>query len=200
MSTRLRWLLFAGLCFMQWSLPLAMVQRAEQTLQQGATYRFRTAPVDPVDPFRGRYVTLDFEAAQIEVPPAWRFETGARLYAPIAVDVDGFARLGVPQAAPPTRGDWLIVRLQWRDDERHQVRVDLPFDRYYLDEQLAPEAERLYWVRNRAEPGDAEADPRRPTWASVRVLRDTALLDELYIDDVPVRERVKAVLAEDGAP
>lgn len=63
MNKHWRWLLFALLCVAQWAVPLAMVQRAERTLSEGTAYRFRTAPVDPADPFRGRYVTLDFDAA-----------------------------------------------------------------------------------------------------------------------------------------
>lgn len=200
MSARWRWGLFVALCLAQWSLPLAMVQRAQQTLEQGTAYRFRTAPVDPADPFRGRYVTLDFSAAQIVVPPTWRPMTGAKLYAPVAVGADGFAVLGLPQTSRPAQGDWLVVRLRWRDEERREARVDLPFDRYYLDEQLAPAAERLYRERNLVTPEDADADPRRPSWASVRVRGDSALIEELYIDGLPVRERVKAALAEAGAP
>jgi uncharacterized membrane-anchored protein len=195
-TARWRWVLLASLCLLQWGIPLAMVQHAEQVLAQGTAYRFRTAPVDPADPFRGRYVTLEFEAAQVRTMSGWHAETGARLYAPIVVGVDGFATLALPQSEPPSRGDWLVVRLQWRDDERQEARVALPFDRYYLDEDLAPAAEQLYWESNRVAPGDTASDPHRPAWVSVRVLDGHAQLEELYIDDVPVRERVKAA----GAP
>lgn len=34
----------------------------------GDTYYFRVAPLDPIDPFRGAYVTLDYPDLQREVP------------------------------------------------------------------------------------------------------------------------------------
>lgn len=182
MNARLRWMLFGALCLLQWSVPLAVVQKAGKTLEQGTAYRFRTAPVDPADPFRGRYVTLDFEAARIAVPPRFEAARGTRLYAPIVPDADGFATLAAPQRERPARGDWLTVRLQWHD--AHDALLKLPFDRYYLDEDLAPEAERLYQTRNRR---TAENDPRRPAYAVVRVRDGHALIEELYIDDVPAR-------------
>lgn len=182
MKTSMRWVLFALLCLLQWSLPLAMVQKADKTLEQGHAYRFRTAPVDPADPFRGRYVTLDFEVARIAVPPQFDAPAGTRLYAPIVPGADGFATLAPPQPERPAQGDWLEVRLQWHDAQ--DALLKLPFDRYYLDEDLAPEAERLYQARNQRA---AEDDPRRPAYAVVRVRNGHALIEELYIDDVPVR-------------
>lgn len=188
MSARGLWLLFAGLVLAQWGVPVALVQRAQATLEQGTPYRFRTAPVDPADPFRGRYVALDFEAAQIAVPAGLRFEPDARLWAPIFVGEDGYARLGVPQAQPP-EGDRVAVRVLWHD-EQNGLRIALPFDRYYMDEQLAPEAERLYRDSNPALP-ESDEDPRRAAYVSVRVRKGYALIEELYIDGVPVRERLR---------
>lgn len=190
MKRRLPWVLFAAFCLLQWALPLSLIQRAQATLEQGTAYRFRTAPVDPADPFRGRYVALDFEAAQIEAPAPTRFASGARLWAPIAVGADGYARLDVPSDRIPATGDRLAVRVQWQDEGR--LRVALPFDRYYLDEHRAPEAERLY--RERAAPPRAgdEEDPRRPAYAVVRVRGGDALIETLVIDGMPVHERLRA--------
>ncbi|HSW14470.1 MAG TPA: GDYXXLXY domain-containing protein [Solimonas sp.] len=180
-------LILALVCLAQWAVPGFLIARGEQTLAEGMAYRFRTAPVDPVDPFRGRYVALDFVAAQLPAPKGRDYVSGQRLYAAISVDGDGYARLLLPEANPPAQGDWLPVTVQWRDADG-RLRLKLPFDRYYLDEQLAPEAERVYREGNRRGEPDA-----RPAWASVRVRRGYAVLEELYIDGVPVRERLRAV-------
>jgi len=180
MSKRWLWGLFAGLCLLQWSVPLALVQRAQLTLEQGAIYRFQTAPVDPEDPFRGRYVALDFLAAEIAVPAGWSYAAGRRLWAPIVESDQGYARLGVPQEAPPATGDYLQVRVQWFDGVS-SVRVALPFDRYYLEEHRAPQVEQQYRERNLSAPADAD-DPRRPAFATVRVRNGYALIEDLVID------------------
>ena len=60
---------------------------------------------------------------------------------------------------------------------------------YYLDERLAPEAERR---ARRPGRGDEE-DPRRPAYASVRVYKGYAVLEELYIDGRAVHELLREV-------
>ncbi len=177
----------------QWAVPGYLIQRGQSTLAEGTAYRFRTAPVDPIDPFRGRYVTLDFDAARVTVDgAAQRYKQGQRLYAAVLVDDAGDAQLAAPQDKAPD-GDYLEVRVQWINDD--EVGLLLPFDRYYLDEHLAPEAERVYWERNRQRFGDealADEPPLLPTYAQVRVRNGYAVLEELFIDGVSVHERLRA--------
>lgn len=192
MTARWLWGALALVFALHWAVPLALIQRGTATLERGAQYRFRTAPVDPVDPFRGRYVALDFDAARISVSADADYADGETLYAPIAVGDDGFARLLPPQAKLPASDDALKVRVLWHN--AGELGVALPFDRYYLDEALAPEAERIYRERNRrASPDAAESDDlRRPAYVSVRVRRGYAVLEQLVIDGRPVRELIEA--------
>lgn len=180
--------LLAGLALAaaaQWAVPAYLVYRGQTTLAEGTSYRFRTAPVDPVDPFRGRYVVLDFEAARLAVPAGTHdFEPGQRVYAPIAVDEQGYATLGVPSPRPPDGGDYLQVRIQWVGDG--ELRLRLPFDRYYLDERLAPEAERRSQAGRGPRRGAPDEDHRQPAHVSVRVRDGYAVIEELYIDGQPV--------------
>lgn len=177
-------------CAAQWAVPVFLIYRGQTTLQQGVQYRFRTAPVDPADPFRGRYVRLDFEAARI-VPQgsARELEADQRAYASLARDAQGDAIVTGLGVTPPDAGDYLHVQVLWNHGEELQMR--LPFDRYYLDERLAPEAERRYWA-GRPGRGDEE-DPRRPAYATVRVYKGYAVLEELYIDGRSVHELLREV-------
>ncbi len=192
MTARWLWGALALVFALHWAVPVALIQRGTATLEHGAQYRFRTAPVDPIDPFRGRYVALDFDAARIAVAPDAVYAEGQSVYAPIAVGDDGFARLLPPQPELPSSGDVLKVRVLWH--HASELGVALPFDRYYLDEALAPEAERIYRERNRrADPEAGEPDdPRRPAYVMVRVRRDYAVLEQLVIDGRPVRELIEA--------
>ncbi|WP_370309609.1 GDYXXLXY domain-containing protein [Sinimarinibacterium flocculans] len=173
---------------LQWAVPGHLIRRGQQTLEQGTAYRFRTAPVDPVDPFRGRYVALDFEAARVPLPRGQGgYRRGQRVYAPIRVDDGGDAVLGAPLRQPPESGDWLEATVLWVNAD--ELRLRLPFDRYYLDEHHAPEVERRYRDTNRM-PADGE-DPRRPAWAQVRVRNGYALIEMLYVDGRPVSELMR---------
>jgi uncharacterized membrane-anchored protein len=188
MKTRLLLGVFAVLALLQWGLPLGLIAQHERTLREGAVYRFRTAPVDPVDPFRGRYVALQFPAETYAVPPDWVAPVGPA-YAPVWVTPTGEAVLGPPQATPPAEGDYLPVRLRWQDEGR--VQVQLPFDRYYLDERLAPEAERLY--RAAAAPTAEDGSPGTiSAHVQVRIRKGHGVLDALLIDGEPVQDRLRA--------
>lgn len=191
LSGRLLLLALVAVCAAQWAVPVYLVQRGQTTLAQGTQYRFRTAPIDPVDPFRGRYVVLDFEAARLALRNgADAFEAGRRVYAPIVVGDDGFATLGAPAAAAPASGDYLEVEVQWVN--AGEIGLRLPFDRYYMDEHAAPEAERRYWEASRPRGTTDAEDPRKPAFVTVRVRNGYAVLEELYIDGKPVRELLRA--------
>ncbi|MFA5941995.1 MAG: GDYXXLXY domain-containing protein [Sinimarinibacterium sp.] len=177
-------------CALQWTLPAFLIHRGQTTLQQGIQYRFRTAPIDPADPFRGRYVQLDFDAARVfpgNLDPELR--RGQRVFAPIRVDDQGYAAFGALRQTPPDRGDYLQVEVLWNNAE--ELRLRLPFDRYYLDEHLAPEAERLYRESRRRDDPAAEEDPQRPAYVSVRVRDGYAVIEELYIDGQAVRTHLR---------
>jgi uncharacterized membrane-anchored protein len=180
-------------CAVQWAVPAWLIHRGTTALEQGTQYRFRTAPIDPVDPFRGRYVTLDFAAARIVLDGAQRsYAHGERVYAPITVGEDGFAVLGAPLHEHPDAGDYVEARVQWSSAE--ELRLALPFDRYYMDERLAPEAERIYRERNRqGRFGEEPEDLRRPAYVTVRVRKGYAVLEELYIDGAPVHELLRSL-------
>jgi uncharacterized membrane-anchored protein len=137
--------------------------------------------VDPADPLRGRYVDLGFEESTLEVDGSETFWPGRRLYVRIQVDADGIARLVEPTTERPERGPYLAVRSLWQAGD--ELNVQLPFSRYYMKEELAPEAEDAY--RRRVRDGESGAH------VTVRVLDGHAALEELYLGDVPVRQALE---------
>ncbi len=49
---------FFCVALLQIYTPVSMIIARESTLKEGVLFRFKTAPVDPYDAFRGRYVAL----------------------------------------------------------------------------------------------------------------------------------------------
>lgn len=184
-----RWVLFALLCAAQVAVPASLVVRHEQTRANGTAWRFQVAPVDPGDPFRGRYVRLSYEVERAPLPvaegSAGYLAHGRRVYAELERDAQGFARLGPVHERRPAGVEYVDVFVQSMEapDEAApggpaRVQVRLPFDRYYLPEAQAPEVERQY----------AEASRRAQdrTWAEVRVRDGHAALVALVLDGKPV--------------
>ena len=77
MSPRRR-LAFWTLVALQALVPLALIGWNEVALATGSEVTLRTVPVDPIDLFRGRYVTLRYEISGLSPPRGTR--TGDRVY------------------------------------------------------------------------------------------------------------------------
>jgi uncharacterized membrane-anchored protein len=64
-----RRLLFCALVAVQALVPLGLIGWNELALARGTEVTLRTVPVDPIDLFRGRYVTLNYEISRVPVDP-----------------------------------------------------------------------------------------------------------------------------------
>lgn len=168
----------ALVCLVQLAVPARMILEHERTLSRGELFRFQVAPVDPYDPFRGRYVLLSFDAETVPGEPGDDLEPGDRVFATIAEDEDGFAQVIDLGRKRPQGGAYLRARV--RRIPGDHVQLDFPFERYYMEESLAPEAERAYREHTRREKIDA--------FVTVRVRGGRAVLEELYLAGMPILE------------
>ncbi len=176
MKQRLFLLMFVGVAIVQLLVPGTMIYSRETTLQHGQQVRFRTAPVDPYDPFRGRYVALQIESSTAPLPADWKLVRGQRVYVQLETDPEGFATLGQLSQEPPN--STLYLQAPIRSINNNTVRLRLPFDRYYLEESLAPEAERAYRRHSQSTARDA--------YITVRLRKGQAVLEELFIAGQPI--------------
>src|SRR5207237_6477861 len=100
-------------------------------------WKFRTAPVDPVDAFRGRYVALEFETESQEISPPANVSDGQAVFITVRQNPEGFAEVDQVLAMAPPGGDFIEAQLRGKT-------VSLPFDKYWVTERDAPAAEAAY--------------------------------------------------------
>lgn len=174
-----RLLLFAVVALAQLGVPAGAVWMRSQTLSKGRLWKFRTAPVDPIDAVRGRYVALAFAAEK--VPQAEALPPRSAAYAFLKEGSDGFA---VVDHLSNTSGHGdNVIKVEpgsWWKGEQH---VSFPFDRFWVTEKIAPAAERAYAAGTRPEKENA--------YVTVRVHDGDAALEQLYIDDQPLVEYLR---------
>lgn len=166
-------------------VPLSIIAKKEGILRHGEVFRFKTAPVDPYDPFRGRYVALSFERNSAPYVGSGSLLANEVVFARIENDAQGFARLTEIRRERPPDGAYLktIVRRGVHRNDGFAV-VAIPFDRFYMNEKKAPEAERLYREHNRGgSTGDA--------YVTVRIHDGEAVLEQLFVGGVPIAEAVE---------
>jgi uncharacterized membrane-anchored protein len=183
MSTRrIRIIVFVVFAVVQLVVAGGAIIRSEMALRTGEVFRFRIQPVDPVDAFRGRYVAIRFDLDRAPAPDGLELARRQWVFVPLRIDDEGFAAFGPPSLDQPDSGAYLRLRsggIYPDEDGESHVWVSMPFNRYYMDETMAPEAERAVWSRSRG---------RREASVTVRVRNGVGVLEELYIDNVPIHQ------------
>jgi uncharacterized membrane-anchored protein len=176
--TTVRLALWILLAVAQLAVPAWMVVGEERVLREGRQLKLQTRPVDPADVFRGRYVALSFAVEQVPRELVrGQFDPQEVAYLELREGADGFAEVVALHKEKPDAE--LVLKTTVGMVSPPTVTVQLPFDRYYMDEHAAPEAEAVYRERT-AGPADA--------WVTVRVLRGRTVIEELYLGGKPARE------------
>jgi uncharacterized membrane-anchored protein len=168
---------FALVGLAQLAVPASLILKREQTLRNGSLWKFRTAPVDPVDAFRGRYVALEFEAESQTISPPPNASYRHTVFVTMRQNSEGFAEIDQVNLSPPAGDDFIEVELVGKT-------VSLPFDKYWVTERDAPAAETAYRAQSQRDKQNA--------FATVRIFRGDAALEQLYLDGVPLGEYLRA--------
>lgn len=166
-------------------VPIRMILDKEDVLANGTEYKFKTAPVDPVDPFRGKYVTLNYEVNIVEIQNEKDWMFGERIYVSLTSDNEGFAQItSVSKEKPKDNQDYIIAKVDFvTDDGSNKLTIFYPFNRYYMEESKALKAEQTYI--------QAQIDTNQITYALVRIKDGDAVLKDVLIDGISIREIVK---------
>jgi uncharacterized membrane-anchored protein len=169
-------IVFSVVAFAQLAVPGSLIWKREHTLRQGSVWKFRTAPVDPVDVFRGRYVALHFEVETQEISPPPNSSYSDKVFVTLKANAEGFAEIDQVFVTKPAGDDFMQAQLSGRT-------VVLPFDKFWLTERDAPAAETAY--QNLSRRGNQTA------YVSVRVFRGDAAIEQLYLDNQPLGEYLR---------
>ncbi|MFH1046063.1 MAG: GDYXXLXY domain-containing protein [Candidatus Omnitrophota bacterium] len=174
--------LLVCVALIQLAVPFSMIIRREEVLKTGAQFKFRTEPVDPYDAFRGRYVALKIKEDKVTSAFARELSGGQKIYAPIIVDEQGFAKFSaVTTKRPPKEVAYIQAQVSYIDHD--SVCLSLPIDRYYMEEKAAARAEKIYWQQTRANKQDA--------YALVRIKDGFAVIEGLYVGGEKIEEAAR---------
>ena len=182
-----RKLIFPGFILMvlvQLYVPAQMILGREDVIESGVAYKFKTRPFDPNDPFRGKYIRLSFEEERVVVDTTLKWISGEDVYAILGTHENGFAKIkGLSKVAPTGDQDYIKTTVRYSNYSSNSVRITLPFDRFYMEESKAYDAEVLSRVSFR--------DTSKLVYALVNVKEGEAVMSNVFIDDVPISEAVK---------
>jgi uncharacterized membrane-anchored protein len=177
---------FILVALVQLYVPAQMIFEREQILAKGTEFKFETAPIDPNDPFRGKYVNLQYKNKVIEIQNEADWLNGEDIYVILAKDNNGFAKIqSVSKTKPSDEFSFVKAKVSFvSDDGSQQLTVYYPFDRFYMEESKAVEAEHVY---NRSLP-----DTNQRAYALVKIKDGEAVLKDVLINDISIKDIVNS--------
>jgi uncharacterized membrane-anchored protein len=175
---------FIIIAIVQWLVPGKMIWDKEAVLRKGKIFHFRTEPVDPSHPFKGRYIALSFKENEFTTtsPDSGLFNYGDA-YVLLEKDRDGFAKIkNVVKQKPGTAPDYVQASISYIDRKKDTAVIHLqyPFDAFYMDEYKAPKAEAAYRESTR--------DSTQKTYAVVSILNGDAVVKDVLINGQSIRQ------------
>ena len=185
MNTKIVLPAFCLMVLVQLYVPASMIFQKEKVISEGKAFKFRTAPIDPTDPFRGKYITLSFNENALKVPDASDWINGEQIFAYIAEDSAGYAIIEkLSKEEPLQKTDYLKVTIDYiMPDTVSTVFIRYPFDRFYMEESKAPVAEQIY--------NEAAIDTNQIAYALVMIRNGDAVVRDVFIDDVSILDLIK---------
>ncbi len=178
-------IVFIVVALIQLYIPTSLMLSSEEVIGKGYEYKFKVAPIDPNDPFRGKYVTLSFEANTYYDTDSL-FHRGQEVFVILGYDNEGFAKIDYILSEQPYNVDNYVkakvnsIYKDYEDEDRYGIRIGYPFNRFYMEETKAPEAESLYW--------DAARDTSKVAYALVSVKGGEAVLLDVMINDISLKD------------
>jgi uncharacterized membrane-anchored protein len=184
-SKKISLIAFVLIALVQLYVPTKMILDREVILENGTVYKFKTAPVDPSDPFRGKYITLNYEINSFEVDSSEEWSNGELVYIILTTDLDGFASIQSVSKLRPSEGtDYLKTTVDYiSSGKTKKLSFNYPFDRFYMKESLASNAELAYEMSLR------ETTPL--TYALVSIKDGESVLKDVMIDSLSINEVAK---------
>jgi len=182
---------FALMVLAQWFVPGKMILDQETASTEGTAYKFRTMPMDPSDPLRGKYISLRYELNKAPIVGDTLIAWGDQVYVYLKMDAKGFTKATkASKIKLDTEQDYIVATAQhvYRDT----VRFNLPFTRYYMEESKAYPAEILVRQAN----SDSLLDN---CYGLVYVKNDVVVLENVFVNNTPIKEYVETELKKNAS-
>jgi uncharacterized membrane-anchored protein len=172
-------------CIIQWIIPGKIIRAKENILSHGKVFRFRTEPIDPTNPFVGKYIRLRFKEDEFPMPASEnQLDQRSEIFVMLQSDKDGYAKIsGIVTEQPAAGVDFVKARVgytSYEKDNSYTIHIIYPFEQFYMDEYKAPKAETQYRKSN--------MDSTQRIYAAVSVLKGDAVIRDVMINDKPIVE------------
>ncbi len=176
-------LVFIIMFIFQLAVPLSMIIRREIILQKGETVKFQIQPVDPFDPFRGKYLNIRVISNRVNTDTD-EYSIDQTVFAHIDIDSEGFGSFTGISSSPPDNS--LSIKCKISSFGDNLVLLNLPFNRYYINEKYSKLGEELYLKYSRGVRDDA--------YITVRINGGKAVLENMFLNGIEINKFIEEEL------
>lgn len=177
---------FIILAIVQWIIPGQIIWMKNEVLKKGRSYKFKTAPVDPSNPFKGKYIRLNFSERSFADTVNRNLGRDENVFVLLATDQHGYARItGLSTKQPLGNALFVESKVDYtsRKNDSIIIYIHYPFDEFFMDEYKAPKAEMIYNTSGR--------DSLKKTYALVKIWKGQAVIEDVFINDTSIRVLIK---------
>jgi uncharacterized membrane-anchored protein len=176
--------IFLVVIIIQLFVPAKIIFDSEDILNTGIEFKFRTAPIDPNDPFRGKFIFLQYKENTINVENEKDWELGETVFVILDNDENGFAKLkSVTKSIPVENTNFVKAKIASIYEKT--ITINYSFDRFYMEETKAPKAEQVY--------NESLADSTTITFGLVAVKDGNAILKDIIINDTSITKLINPI-------
>lgn len=188
MKSKYIFAIFLVIAAIQIMVPTQMILKREDVLETGKLYKFRTEPIDPADPFRGKYIALNFETETFK-PEDSTWQRGDAIYVYVEEDSLGFAKVCQisKEVKEDIKTDFLEAKVDWYSNYSKTLNITFPFNRFYMEESKAYSAE----VAVRENQRDSVLNA---VYAEVYIKKGTSVLKDVIIKNMSIKDYVQKEL------
>ena len=172
MSKKIGFLIFALIIL---AIPLYLMLTSENVLENGYRHKIQLEGRDPFDPFRGKFLRLNFD----DNVECFDCEEGDEVYVTLDKNEDGFSYFSFASKDQPDHSDYFKAEVKYTTGTTATLKID-NLSKYFINEDKAKEAEDVLAAYTWQRPEDL--------YLAIRVLDGEARLEDIFIEETPLLE------------
>lgn len=182
-SSKIIMSLFLVVVIFQLMTPVKMIYNQENVLKLGKSYKFLTQPLDPNDPFRGKFIRMNYEISTYKTKDSvWN--RGQEIYVYLK-DSLGYAKLDtITKEKLNISQDYIKAKVGWYKKYSKVLDFNLINERFYMEEFKAKPAENLVRQVQR------NNNKNSSTYALIYIKDGTSVLKNVFINEIPIKDLI----------
>ena len=177
---------FVLIVIAQWFVPTSIILKKEEILKNGKAFKFKTEPIDPSNPFEGKYISLKFQQDTFSLNKELeKLSNGDEIFVVLKQE-NGYAVISqVLVSKPKGNIDFVKASLDYIEnyENNKRIHINYTFNKFFMEESKAPKAEVLY--------NKASQKNKNNCYALVYTKDGSAVVSDVLVNDTSISKLVK---------